>query len=228
MDKFLYNPFYDTVSPLKNTTVNPYVKKILELDESCPSMLMYGDKLNCWKHKGQYLDLSNYENVCLEIGSYSGATLVDLARKNPQVFFIGMDITFKRVYQSSQAAVQAGCSNVSVFLYNALFLDLLFPKNFLDGVVIFFPDPWKKDKKKKNRLVSTNFTKTIYDILKPDAFFWLRTDQLFYYNDSIKFLTQAGFKEATDIFLKHEGVSSSFNTTFKLKKQPTYELIYSK
>ena len=54
-----------------------------------------------------------------------------------------MDITFKRVYQSSQAAVQAGCSNVSVFLYNALFLDQLFPKSFLDGVVIFFPDPWK-------------------------------------------------------------------------------------
>ncbi len=228
MDRFLYDPFYDSVSPLKDTTVNPYIKKILDLDQSKPSVLLYGQKLKDWKDHGKFFDLSTYSKLCLEIGSYSGTTLVDLASRNPDVFFIGMDITFKRVYQSATALLKAGLSNASVFLYNALFLDKIFPKSFLDGVVIFFPDPWTKEKKRKNRLVSTKFTQGIYTLLKPGAFFWLRTDQLFYYEDTKNYLEQAGFKHNGSLSINHEGVSSSFNTTFNLKNQQTYELIYTK
>jgi tRNA G46 methylase TrmB len=64
-----------------------------------------------------------------------------------------MDITFKRVITMAERTQKNDVHNVISVLANAERVELLFGAEELDGVVIFFPDPWilKKNTSKKNR-----------------------------------------------------------------------------
>ena len=146
------DPFRDPTD-LPNREVNPFVTKMVEGAKNGTLPVLYGESLkglagNWRQHQGDKPEL------IVEIGCHKGDVLRDLAQDHQETLFVGLDITFKRVVETARKAEKAGLDNLRSVLANAQGLDLLFGEAELDGVIIFYPDPWTRKKRQlKNRLL---------------------------------------------------------------------------
>jgi tRNA (guanine-N7-)-methyltransferase len=52
----------------------------------------------------------------------------------------------------------------------------MIPDKSVDGVHLFFPDPWPKKKHNKRRIINSEFLKLIHPKIKDDGFFHIATD----------------------------------------------------
>jgi tRNA (guanine-N7-)-methyltransferase len=115
--------------------------------------------------------------LILEIGFGMGHALLHNARARPDCNFIGVE-----VYRPGIGALLAGVeaekhSNVRVFYGDAVeVLQRCLPNNTLDGVHIFFPDPWPKRRHHKRRLIQTAFVQLLAQKLKVGGKLHLATD----------------------------------------------------
>jgi tRNA (guanine-N7-)-methyltransferase len=113
----------------------------------------------------------------LEIGFGSGHSLLEIAKAHPEKDFIGVEM-----YQPGVGTLLLGIEeneikNIRVFYADAVeVLEHCVPEKSLDGVQIFFPDPWPKRKHNKRRLVQDEFIALIVGKLKVQGIFHLATD----------------------------------------------------
>ena len=138
--------------------------------------------------------------------------------------------TFKRIVSTAIKAQERGHSNLLSVLANANGIEKIFAPQELDGLVIFFPDPWiKKKSQAKNRLINESFSNKMYQLIRPGGFFWLKTDFQPYFESATEALNNAGFRPWQDPKgLPSKIYTSSFESQFKQKGQPTYEGVWIK
>jgi len=120
--------------------------------------------------------LMNNYNV-LDIGCGHGDFLIDQAIKYPEKHFIGIEISRKRVYKTSQRLIKRNIFNFSLIPYEAeLAIKLLLPDQSINEIHINFPDPWLKKKQWKNRLIKPSFVIHLNRILRKDGIINYVTD----------------------------------------------------
>jgi tRNA (guanine-N7-)-methyltransferase len=87
-------------------------------------------------------------------------------------------------------------TNLKVMCHDAVeVLENMIPKNSLDKVQIFFPDPWHKARHNKRRIIQPNFVELIHKKLKVNGVLHLATDWQHYAEHMLEVLSQAdGFK----------------------------------
>ena len=113
----------------------------------------------------------------LEIGFGSGTSLLSFAQANQGTDFIGVEMYQPGIGSLLLHAENAGLNNIRVFYADAVeVLKNCIPAHSLDGVQIFFPDPWPKSRHHKRRLIQEEFVKLVASKLKPQAIFHLATD----------------------------------------------------
>ncbi|MGY3802945.1 tRNA (guanosine(46)-N7)-methyltransferase TrmB [Pigmentibacter ruber] len=132
--------------------------------------------------------------IVVEVGCYMGKNVIELAQGNNNMNFLGIDITYKRVVKSARKLKRFDINNGKIAICDARYLmnDLL-PDQFLDGICVFFPDPWPKDRHEKNRLLNQQFIQVVYQKLKPNGFFWFKSDHLVYFTQTNDLLLKSGF-----------------------------------
>ena len=229
-----YDP-YEDINQVMKLDVNPYLRQILDAVREGTMPVSYGPYLKgragTWK---DYIKKSGMERapnkLVLEIGCHLGVVMRQMAQDFPDCGFIGMDITFKRVMKTLHGALQDGSRNVATVYCNASGIDKIFAEKELDGVVIFFPDPWcKKEKQMKNRLINDIFAHSLYSRVASGGFVWLKTDHLPYFNQSDSSFLNAGFIGSQDkVWINIKKYESSFEAKFKREGLPTYEKFYVK
>lgn len=149
-----------------------------------------------------------------------------MAQDFPDKGFVGFDITFKRVVETAKKAESSNLENLISVLANAKRLDLLFEPNEVDGIIIFFPDPWaKKARQTKNRLIDEEYVKHIVSILKPGGFFWFKTDHQEYAENTAEWARIHGLlpTEPTKTDILGHQYQSRFEAGFQEKNMPTFE-----
>lgn len=129
----------------------------------------------CWSEKF----FGNSHPIVLELGCGKGEYTVELAKKNPEKNFIGVDIKGARMWTGAKAAVEENLTNVAFLRTGISFLDYFFATNEVDEIWITFPDPQMK--KVKKRLTSTTFLAIYRSILSSQGIIHLKTDSLFLY-----------------------------------------------
>jgi tRNA (guanine-N7-)-methyltransferase len=179
------NPFRDPLEHMR-PEVNRYLTLLKEGLESGDLPLLYGPAMEQlpgrWRQHFGDLMGETPQKLVLEIGSHFGEVILKMAADHPDTALIGMDITFKRVVKVAQKAQQHGLRNLVSVLCNAKALDQVFADGELDGIFIFFPDPWAQKKRQlKNRLVQPDFVQVLQRKLKPGGFFWFKSDCEPYY-----------------------------------------------
>ena len=113
----------------------------------------------------------------LEIGFGSGHSLLEIARANPEVDFIGIE-----TYQPGIGALLLGMEalslkNIRVYYADAVeVLQQCIEPSSLQGLQIFFPDPWQKRKHHKRRLIQPDFVNMATERLQPAGVVHLATD----------------------------------------------------
>lgn len=154
--------------------VNPY----MDLVENERDMI-----LNCADGKPSPDELARltaakaaHSSICCELGSGSGAHLIELARRAPQRLHVGFEIRYKRIFRTAEKAKQAGVTNIILLRSDARQLPTLFGPASLDAVYVNFPDPWDKRRWEKHRILSQEFVNTILTLLKPNGFLSYKTD----------------------------------------------------
>ena len=113
----------------------------------------------------------------LEIGFGSGQSLLAAAKKYPEKNFIGIE-THKPGIGALLLGVEIDeLTNIRVYYHDAVeVLESCIPASSLDGVQIFFPDPWQKRRHYERRLIQPAFVGSLVEKLKPGGILYLATD----------------------------------------------------
>ncbi|ABK42931.1 tRNA (guanine-N(7)-)-methyltransferase [Magnetococcus marinus MC-1] len=117
------------------------------------------------------------QRVILEIGFGNGETLAALAARHPEDCFIGIDVFLEGFGTLLNRLTRGDISNVRLVCQNALQVLLeRIPDASLDGVIINFPDPWRKKRHFKRRIVQTEFLDALAPKMRSGADLTLATD----------------------------------------------------
>ena len=113
----------------------------------------------------------------LEIGYGMGASLTTMAAASPGNDYIGIEVHRPGVGALLKSVQQQGLSNVRTFNADAIeVLENCIPVNSLDGLYLFFPDPWHKKRHHKRRIVQHAFLATLAGKLKTGGVLHMATD----------------------------------------------------
>jgi tRNA (guanine-N7-)-methyltransferase len=128
----------------------------------------------------------------LEIGFGSGHSLLEIARAHPEKNFIGIETYQPGIGMLLLKIEEFALSNIRIFYADAVeVLEKCIPQQSLDGVQIFFPDPWPKRRHHKRRLIQAEFILLVTDKLKAQGIFHLATDWEHYAHHMLQVLSQA-------------------------------------
>ena len=113
----------------------------------------------------------------LEIGCGMGETTVAIAAAHPQQDYIGIEVHTPGVGSLLKQIDELNLGNVRVIQHDAVaVLEMMMPPSSLDGMHIFFPDPWPKKRQQKRRLIQPAFVALAASRLKPGAYLHAATD----------------------------------------------------
>lgn len=113
----------------------------------------------------------------LEIGFGSGQSLLALAHAQPDSDFIGVETHQPGIGALLMGMQEQQLTNLRIYYSDVIdVLEKCIPKASLDGVQIFFPDPWPKRRHHQRRLIQPEFVKLIVDRLKTGGLLHLATD----------------------------------------------------
>lgn len=135
----------------------------------------------CLPYREEFI---NYEEVfkrsaptILEIGFGMGETTAKIATASSDKNFIGVEVFSGGVGALLNRIDDEGIKNIRIIQHDAVEVvnHMLKPES-LDGVHIYFPDPWPKTRHHKRRLVQTPFIKQLVSRIKPGGYIHCATD----------------------------------------------------
>jgi tRNA (guanine-N7-)-methyltransferase len=113
----------------------------------------------------------------LEIGCGMGETTVAIAAAHPECDYIGIEVHTPGVGSLLKQIDELRLTNVRVIQHDAVaVLEKMIPPSSLDGLHIFFPDPWPKNRQQQRRLIQAPFSSRATSRLKPGAYLHAATD----------------------------------------------------
>ena len=117
------------------------------------------------------------QKVVMEIGFGMGEATALIARDFPETGFFAVDVHRPGVGKLFSLIQEHQLKNLRVIQGDAhLVMHDMFADSSLDGVHLFFPDPWPKKRHNKRRIVNENFLQQVASKLKPGGFIHLATD----------------------------------------------------
>ena len=115
--------------------------------------------------------------LTLEIGSGTGEQIVAAAAANPDRDYLALEVWVPGIAKLISKAVDAGVGNIRVLEADvAQALPIMLGDACLDEVWTFFPDPWRKARHRKRRLVSDDFALQVARVLRDGGVWRLATD----------------------------------------------------
>lgn len=113
----------------------------------------------------------------LEIGTGMGETTAQIAADNRDNDYLGVEVHVPGVGALCKHIAERELTNLRICQHDAVEVvrDML-PEESLDGVHVFFPDPWHKARHNKRRLIQPPFVALLASRLKPGGYFHCATD----------------------------------------------------
>ena len=119
----------------------------------------------------------NQNPIVLELGCGKGEYTVELAKRHPDINFIGVDIKGARMWTGATQALNEGLKNVAFLRTNIEVIDRFFSQGEVSEIWLTFSDPQMKNPRK--RLTSTWFLNRYRHFLADGGFVHLKTDSNF-------------------------------------------------
>ena len=119
----------------------------------------------------------NDNPIVLELGCGRGEYTVGLAKRFPDINFIGVDIKGSRMWHGAKEALEKGMKNVAFLRTNIECIDGLFAEDEVAEIWLTFSDPQMK--KATKRLTSTYFMERYRRFLVDGGIINVKTDSNF-------------------------------------------------
>lgn len=152
--------------------------------------------------------------LILEIGCGTGTSTIEMARREPGMDVLAVEVYRKGLTQLLSAMNREAVGNIRLVHGDALdVLEVLLPADSLTATRVFFPDPWPKARHHKRRLLQPDTVALISDRLRPGGVLHVATDHAEY----AEHIAEVGDAEPTlrrlDLHDPHIPVSVSRPTT---------------
>lgn len=145
--------------------------------------------------KGKWHEFfSNNNPIHIEIGMGKGQFITELARRNPNINYIGIEKYSSVLIRAIAKREQAEDMNNLYFIrMDAEYIENVFDKNEVSEIYLNFSDPWPKDRHAKRRLTSSHFLSHYDNILVPDGKIIFKTDNRALFDFSMEEIPAAGW-----------------------------------
>lgn len=163
-----------------------YNKYMFEMP-NYPDYLIYDDEYIV-NSKGNWSKVfSNNNNpIYLEIGSGSANFTNNMALREKDINFLGVELRFKRLIQAARKAEKLQLENLKFLKKRVDSLKEFIGENELDGLYINFPDPWEGEEHK--RIFGEKLISDLNSVLKKNGKIYFKTDHLQYYLDILELI----------------------------------------
>ena len=126
------------------------------------------------------------ESIIMEIGFGMGEATAIIARNHPNNGYIAVDVHPPGIGKLLARIVENDLTNLKVIEDDVhVVMQHMIPDQALDGIHLYFPDPWPKKKHNKRRIVNEGFLQLIHPKIKTGGFIHIATDWV-PYAESIK------------------------------------------
>jgi tRNA (guanine-N7-)-methyltransferase len=127
------------------------------------------------------LDLStsfaNAQPVVMEIGYGMGEATWQIAKANPAINYLGVEVHMPGVGKLMAKLNEYELTNVKLIERDVFeVFHFMIADGALDGVHLYFPDPWPKKRHNKRRIINQRFISEVAKKLKPGGYLHIATD----------------------------------------------------
>ena len=140
--------------------------------------------------------------IVLELGCGKGDYTIALAKRHPEMNFIGVDIKGARLWKGAKEATEERMGNVAFLRTRIEFIDAFFGPSEVSQIWLTFSDPQLRGSENA-RLTSPLFLQRYSHFLKPDGIVHLKTDSRFLYEYTQSVIRANGLEvlaSGTDIY----------------------------
>jgi len=157
--------------------------------------------------------------LTIDLGCGKGRFLLAHAARNPHHNILGVERQLIRVRKLDRQARRAALDNVRLLRLEAYyFVRYLVPLETVDRYVVFFPDPWPKDRHQHHRLFNAAFLDALHRTLKKGGELHFATDHLPYYFPVRQLLLADNRFEVIPAYEPHEDERTDFELMFRATK----------
>jgi tRNA (guanine-N7-)-methyltransferase len=117
------------------------------------------------------------KRIIMEIGFGMGEATAQIAAADPTTGYLAVEVHRPGIGKLLLRVEEGAIKNVRAIEGDAFeVFEAMIVDSSLDGVHLFFPDPWPKARHFKRRIVNQEFIAAVAAKLKPGAFFHIATD----------------------------------------------------
>ena len=189
------------------------------------------DKENC---RGHWADVFGNQNpLYIEIGMGKGQFLLELARRNPDVNYIGIERYSSVLLRATEKydMLETPLPNIRFICMDATEIEKVFAPGEVSGIYLNFSDPWPKKRHARRRLTSKEFFARYDKILAPEGRVEFKTDNHDLFAFSLEQVEEAGWKLLYhtwdlhhDEILNQGNVMTEYEAKFSAQGNPIHKL----
>ncbi|WP_064092689.1 tRNA (guanosine(46)-N7)-methyltransferase TrmB [Rossellomorea aquimaris] len=139
------------------------------------------------EQKGKWNEeFGNNHPIHIEVGTGKGQFVTEMARANPDVNYIGIELYESVIVTALDRLIEAELPNVKLLNVDARDLKEYFADEEVGRVYLNFSDPWPKNRHEKRRLTFESFLKLYEDILIKGGEIHFKTDNQGLFEYSLK------------------------------------------
>lgn len=179
----------------------------------------------------------NDHPIHIEIGMGKGKFIMELAKANPEINYVGIEkyssVLIRALEKMDQE--EEPPANLCFIRMDAENIAKVFAKDEVSRIYLNFSDPWPKDRHAKRRLTSREFFARYDQILVPDGRVEFKTDNRLLFDFSVESVKEAGWKlDAVTYDLHHDAklvrgnIMTEYEERFSAAGNPIHKLIASR
>ena len=168
--------------------------------------------------------------LAVEIGTGKGQFITEMAKKYPNINFIGIELQTSVIAVALRKLVENPLPNVQLVLTDGADVNEIFATGEVDRIYLNFSDPWPKKRHAKRRLTSPQFLKGYQMVLNPTGDIEFKTDNRGLFEYSLGSFNNYGLV-FDDVYLdlhRSEANEDNVETEYEQKfsaKGPIYKLV---
>lgn len=171
------------------------------------------------ENKGKWKNIfENNHPIHLEIGGGRGSFAVEMAKRNPNINFISLEMDSNIFVYAARLFKDSNLNNLRGVRDFAQRSTAFFGNDEIDKIYINFCNPWPKKKQNKRRLTHPRFLNIYKQFLKVGGEIEFKTDNRPFFDDSIEYFENNGFEIIEKSYdLKQEDKPDNIITEYENK-----------
>jgi len=187
----------------------------------------------CWNKE----IFENDNPIHIEIGMGKGRFMMDLAAKNPDINYVGIEKYSSVLLRAIQKMeeLETPLPNLFFIRMDAEDIGKIFDKGEVHKIYLNFSDPWPKDRHAKRRLTSRQFLERYDGILKENGFVEFKTDNTDLFMFSLEEVPESKFSMVAktmdlhnDPLMNEGNIMTEYEEKFSSKGNPIYKYIITR